>query len=224
MFDKANWAGRYSCGVSADPADEIPDAALLSALEFAVGIAAAGAKLRPQLPFPPGLKKFLRFHKLPATALAQVRVAVEADEVFRQRLGLVATNELVDEVGVLWLARPDGWQQAIADALPDTHIDESVVDRREVRRRRAAQDSAAKARAELLNLGDELQRERAASQALSVEADRLRGELDELRRRLRQSQRSHHQTTQSLSALQAQRALTVPDVPPHLLMSPPCAP
>ncbi len=198
--------------MSADPADEIPDGALLSALEFTVGIAAAGAKLRPQLPFPPGLRKFLRFHKLPGAALAQVRAAVEADEVFRQRLGSVATTELVDEIGVLWLARPDGWQQAIAAALPDTDTDARGVDRRDERRRHAAQAAAAKTRAELLSLGDELHRERAASQALAVEADRLRSELDEVRRRLRESQRSHHEATQSLAALEAGRAAVVPEV------------
>jgi predicted RNA-binding protein with PIN domain len=205
--------------VSADPADDIPDGALLSALEFAIGIAAAGAKLRPQLPFPPGLKKFLRFHKLPATAVTQVRAAIEADEVFRERLGSVATTELVDEVGVWWLARPDGWRQSIAAALTVADSDGRVVDRREERRRQAAQEAAAKARAELLRIGDELQRERAASRVLNAETDRLREELDEMRRRLRQSQRSHHQATQSLAALEAQRAavvpeLTVEDTPP----------
>jgi predicted RNA-binding protein with PIN domain len=170
------------------------------------------------------LRRYLRFHKLPGAALAQVRAAVEADEVFRQRLGSVATTELVDEIGVLWLARPDGWQQAIAAALPDSDTDERSVDRREERRRHAAQEAAAKTRAELLSLGDELQRERAASQAMAVEADRLRSELDEVRRRLRQSQRSHHQATQSLAAMEAGRAAVAPEVTVEVAPPTPTAP
>ena len=67
--------------VSADDATDaaaaprLPDRGLQSALEFAVGIAAAGAKLRPPLASPAGLKPYLRFHKLPPTALAKVREA-----------------------------------------------------------------------------------------------------------------------------------------------------
>ena len=95
--------------VSTESAD-VPDEALRSALEFAVGIAAAGAKLRPPLPFPTELRRFLRFHKLPPTALAQVRAAIDGDEDFRKRLASVATTELMDEVGVLWLIRPEGWE------------------------------------------------------------------------------------------------------------------
>ena len=46
--------------VSGETAAEVPDHALRSALEFAVGIAAAGVKLRPPLAFPVELKRFLR--------------------------------------------------------------------------------------------------------------------------------------------------------------------
>ena len=74
------------------PAD-VPDQALRSALEFAVGIAAAGVKLRPPLSIPVELRRFLRFHKLPPAALSQVRAAVEGDADFRNRLASVATDE-----------------------------------------------------------------------------------------------------------------------------------
>ncbi|HEY0518891.1 MAG TPA: hypothetical protein VGC84_05305, partial [Ilumatobacteraceae bacterium] len=88
--------------MSADIAPDVPDEALRPALELAVGIAAAGAKVRPPLDFPAPLKRFLRFHKLPPAALAQVRAAVESDDDFRKRLGSVATADLVDDVGMLW--------------------------------------------------------------------------------------------------------------------------
>jgi predicted RNA-binding protein with PIN domain len=184
--------------VSTESAD-VPDEALRSALEFAVGIAAAGAKLRPSLPFPTELKRFLRFHKLPPTALAQVRAAIDGDEDFRKRLASVATPELMDEVGVLWLIRPEGWEQSVADLVPEKVVDEVAALRREERRRVAAQEAAARTRAEILGLADELARERAAKAALASEGARLRSELDDLRQRLRESQRSEHATAQALA-------------------------
>ncbi|MEY2399903.1 MAG: hypothetical protein QOJ08_14, partial [Ilumatobacteraceae bacterium] len=184
--------------VSTESAD-VPDEALRSALEFAVGIAAAGAKLRPPLPFPTDLKRFLRFHKLPPTALTQVRAAIEGDEDFRKRLASVATTELMDEVGVLWLTRPEGWTQSIADLMPAKIVDDVAALRREERRRVAAQEAAARGRAELLGLTGELERERAAKAALTAEADRLRSELVDLRQRLRETQRAEHATAQSLA-------------------------
>ncbi len=142
--------GRYSDAVSADSAADVPDGALRPALEFAVGMAAAGAKVRPPLSFPAELKRFLRFHKLPPTALAQVRAAVEGDDDFRKRLGSVVTPDLVDEVGVLWLSRPEGWAEAIAALLPEKVVDDETALRREERKRRAAQEAAARASAQLL--------------------------------------------------------------------------
>ena len=63
----------------AAPEHGLPDRALRSALEFAVGIAAAGQKLRPPLPAPAGLKPYLKFHTLPNAVLGKVRAVVEAD-------------------------------------------------------------------------------------------------------------------------------------------------
>jgi len=203
--------------VSADSAADVPDGALRQALEFAVGMAAAGAKVRPPLPFPAELKRFLRFHKLPPTALARVRAAVEADSDFRKRLGSVVTPDLVDEVGVLWLARPEGWAQAIARLLPEQVVDDETALRREERRRLAAQEAAARARAEVLSLSAELERERAAKTTLTAEGDRLRRELGDLRQRLREAQRAEHATAQALAKaemglLEARRVL--PDTQP----------
>ena len=58
---------------------EIPDRLIASALEFAVGIAAAGVKSKPPLPVPAQLAPFLKFQKLTGKALADVRRTVEAD-------------------------------------------------------------------------------------------------------------------------------------------------
>ena len=99
--------------------------------------------MRPPLPIPGELKRFLRFHKLPTTALAQVRAAIEGDEDFRKRLASVATADLIDEIGVLWLTRTAGWVQSIADLMPEKILDDVAALRREERRRVAAQEAAA---------------------------------------------------------------------------------
>src|SRR3954454_14968107 len=104
--------------------DGIPDSALRSALEFAVMLAAAGQKTRPMLPSPAGLKPFLKFHKLPPKALATVRDVVEADPEYLRKLGIGAQSELVDEIGMLWLQRPDGWQDSIAALVRDMPEDD----------------------------------------------------------------------------------------------------
>jgi predicted RNA-binding protein with PIN domain len=190
--------------VSGEQAADVPDQALRSALEFAVGIAAAGVKLRPPLSFPVELRRFLRFHKLPPAALAQVREAVEGDDEFRLRLASVATPELVDPVGMLWLTRPDGWAETMVDVLPEKVDDHDTVVRRAERRRQAAEESATRARAELLHLGSELERERATKVVMVADADRLRAELDDLRQRLREAQHAEHEATQALAKVEAE--------------------
>jgi predicted RNA-binding protein with PIN domain len=209
---------RYSGAVSADTAADVPDAALRSALEFAVGIAAAGAKVRPPLAFPAGLKRFLRFHKLPPTALAHARAAIEGDDDFRRRIGTAASSELVDEIGVLWLTRPDGWERIVGDLLPEKVVDDETALRREERKRIAAQEAAARARAEVLSVKAELDRERAGKAAMTAESDRLRGELDELRQRLREAQRVEHATAQALAKTETELAaarLAMSDLAPN---------
>ncbi len=169
-----------------------------------MGIAAASVKLRPPLPFPSGLKRFLRFQKLPPAALSQVRAAVEGDDGFRQQLAAVATPELVDEIGMLWLSRPEGWSQAIIDRLPPKPNDGETMIRRETRKRLAAEESAARARANVLALTADLDRESASKGALVAEADHLRAELDDVRRRLREAQRAEHAAAQSLAKVEAE--------------------
>lgn len=171
----------------------LTDRALQSALEFAVGIAAAGSKLRPPLPFPSGLKPYLRFHRLPPTALAKVREAVESDVVFLGRLGMVATDELLDEVGMLWLTRPEGWQTsaaAIAAKAQEVPGDDAAELRREQRRRDAAEASAVRSRVEVGALREQLEVERAARVTAEAAATAARTELAAVRIRVSELERS----------------------------------
>ncbi|HAP75285.1 MAG TPA: hypothetical protein DCR14_04315, partial [Acidimicrobiaceae bacterium] len=169
----------------------LPDRALLSALEFAVGVAAAGAKLRPALPFPNGLKPYLKLNRLSAAALPTIRAVVEADPVFLRRLGLAATPELVDEVGMLWLTRPDGWQAAAADALAAAEADAAAADvaaelQREQRRRHAAEAAAARARVELVAMQESLAQTAASASSAQASVERHEGELAAARRQIRE--------------------------------------
>ena len=143
------------------PDDEIPDRVVITALEFAVGIAAAGAKLRPPLAFPVELRPFLKFQKLPAKALRDVRAAVEADVAFRERISGVAVADLLDEAGMLWLTRPDGWVERLGElaaAGGDDRGDLAAELRRAERRREAAEAATRRAAAEVAALRAELVR------------------------------------------------------------------
>jgi predicted RNA-binding protein with PIN domain len=205
--------------VSQDPAADVTDEALRPALELAIGVAAAGAKTRPPMAFPVELKRFLRSPKLQASALPRVRAAVEADDDFRKHVASMATTELVDEVGVLWLSRPEGWAQAIAELVPDRAVEGETALRRAESRRLAAEEAAERRRTQMRGLTVELERERAAKSAMSAEHDRFRSELDEVRARLREAQRAEHATAQTLAKVeaelaQARRAASEPVEPP----------
>ena len=178
------------------PADVsgLADTALRSALEFAVGIAAAGQKLRPPLVYPAGLKAHLKSNRLDRPALAAVRRAVIGDETFRTRLGEVATDELVDELGIIWLRRSDGWLDRIRELLVAAREDaenqstEAAL-RKAERRREAAEGVAARANAELLAHNDSLAREQMrrekaeeAAREANAETNSLRNEIVGLRR------------------------------------------
>ena len=171
--------------------DELPDEALRSALELAVGVAAAAPSVRPALAIPPGLRPYLRQQRLSGTALGSVRAAIEGDAQFRERLAAVANDDLVDEVGRLWLARPDGWAERLDEAFgarpPDA--DPGAL-RRAERRREAAERSAFKAKAEVAALLDEAGRDRATRRESAALVAQLREELAATRAALGDARRS----------------------------------
>ena len=164
----------------AEPTDPaLPDRALQSALELAVGVAALGARMRPALSYPSGLKPYLRFHKLPPTALAKVREAVEGNAEFLHRLALVASEELVDEVGLLWLTRPPGWQQEATKLVEKVSVplDDAGAVRKEERRREAAEAATARARLDLVVVREQLDAELSVREAAQAEVRRLEAKL-----------------------------------------------
>ena len=182
---------------------ELPDESLRSALEFAVAIAAVGVKLRPPMPIPSGFKPYLRFQKLPPKALTTLRTAIDADAKFLHRLGVVATPELVDEVGMLWLTRPEGWQAAAAKVAASGVADagEAGELRREQKRRKAAEAVAARSRVESAALSEQLEVERAARAASSADVRRVKAELAAARAQVRQLERAVEKLSKAAAAV-----------------------
>lgn len=150
---------------------------LRAALEFAVGLAEAGQKLKPPLPFPADLKPFFRQHRLAGATLGRVRRIVEADPEFRKRVAVGAVDELVDPIGIEWLRREDGWQERVASLIEQSEsasadAEAALAVRRAEKRREAAEQAAARTRAELLALGERLaEREREVAELRSGRKD-----------------------------------------------------
>lgn len=162
---------------------------LRSALEFAVLIAAEGQKRRPALPFPKELKPFLKLQRLPASALGRVRRAVEGDAEFRRAVAVGAMPELVDEVGVLWLRGDEHWESEAADLVAGREDEAKSKDLREQlkrseKRRAAAEQAAARSRAEVLARDSRIDEQSAEIDDLRADVAKLREDSDELRAEL----------------------------------------
>ncbi|MGH9136323.1 MAG: NYN domain-containing protein [Acidimicrobiales bacterium] len=194
---------------------------LRSALEFAVGIAEAGQKLKPPLPIPGDIKPFLRTRRLPAAALGRVRRIVEGDVDFRRRVAAGAVPELVDAIGIEWLRREEGWEERVATLLEEAETAASSQAaerdaRREEKRRIAAEEAAARTRAELVALVDrvaELEEEVASYRhRLEDGADdnaTLRQELLEARQEARHTRDRAEADRQRLAAVESERDVQV---------------
>jgi len=121
------------------------------------------------------LRPFLQLARLPDRALAAARQALEDDEDFRARVAEVATPENVGgEAGILFLTRPDGWEETLAALETAAREEQSAgleeAEERTARRRlrgaeeaaRRAESALTAARADLARVTEELAAERKA--------------------------------------------------------------
>lgn len=194
-------------------------ALLRPALEAAVDVARAGEKATPVTPAPAPLKRYLNFARLPDPALEVARRVLDDDEAFRSRVAGATAEDVVGRPGWLYLQRPDGWQAELDRLLQEAAAAEMAAkDERHERgaQRRLAGAEAAVARAEAaarasateaLTAQHTLQAEREAARALAEEAERLRGQLEqlsvergELIRRLKGAEATANQRTSELRA------------------------
>jgi predicted RNA-binding protein with PIN domain len=143
----------------------------------AFAVAVAGARMRPPVPSPPALKPYLRFQKLPSAALGPVRRAVDSDDEFRQRIAAVVDEELAGRVGWLWLHRPDGWTEEVAELVAAEQAGEAAAteqrqERAAIKRVEAAEATARRATGEIAAVRAELAGEH--DRRVEAEASRTR--------------------------------------------------
>ena len=159
---------------------------LRSAIEFAVLMAAEGNKRKPGFTFPVELKKFFNSNRLPNSALGPLRRSIENDPVFRTRLAAGALPELVDEIGRLWLQRPDGWETttdrlaAEANAAAAAESTGSQLKSAE-RRRVAAEQAAVRTRLELAQRNDVVEMQATEIDTLCAELAKAEETVEEMR-------------------------------------------
>jgi predicted RNA-binding protein with PIN domain len=148
---------------------------LRSAIEYAVVMADEIAKRKAPIAVPRELRAVSGKTRIPTGSLGRLRRAIEADDAFRTAIAAGALPELVDPVGILWLQRPEGWEERVERLVAQMADDAADADlrtalRREEKRRRAAEQVAVRLRADVA--------ERDASiGALHADLDGLRADV-----------------------------------------------
>ncbi|MDY7101349.1 MAG: NYN domain-containing protein [Actinomycetota bacterium] len=148
------------------------EALLRPALELAMRVAREGEQARPRVAAPPILRPFLSFTKLPQPALDAARRAIDEDEQFRKRVLAEAEDHDVGEGGHLWLDRPEGWADRLAEL-------EAEVASRAEREENERHERTAQKRLDAAETAKRRAEERAGS--LAAEAEDARAELAAIR-------------------------------------------
>ncbi len=162
---------------------------LRPALEFAVLMAQEGQKFKPPMAYPSGLKRYMKMSRIPGSALGTVRKLVESDDAFRNRIAAGALPELVDPIGRHWLQRTEGWESELAHLLADAEAGEIAADaerqlKRAEKRREAAEQVAARSRAEIVALTEQMAVRDTMIDGLRSDVHKLDDELAEVRSEL----------------------------------------
>ena len=126
--------------------DGVGGAVLRRAIELAFGVARDAAIADPPVDPPPPLRRFMRFKRLAGPAVDVVRACVEGDDEFRRRVRDATSEAEVGAAGWLWLDRPPGWKERLAElAAAAEHAAAAADERRQERdaeRRVAAAEEA----------------------------------------------------------------------------------
>jgi predicted RNA-binding protein with PIN domain len=148
---------------------------LRSAIEYAVMMGDEIARRKVGITVPREVRATSGKARIPTGSLGPLRRAIDANEAFRTAIAAGALPELVDPVGILWLQRPEGWEERVERLVAQMADDAADADlrtalRREEKRRRAAEQVAVRLRADVA--------ERDASiGALEADLDGLRADV-----------------------------------------------
>ena len=168
---------------------EIEHRHLRSAIEYAVLIAEETQRRKPPMAVPNELRAFFGKPRVPSGALGRLRRTIEGDDVFRRRIAVGASPELVDDVGRLWLQRPDGWVAQALAVISAANAERAAADdaaalRRAEKRRAAAEDAAVRARAETVRLEALVDEQRVELDRLVADLEKADDALSEMRAEL----------------------------------------
>jgi predicted RNA-binding protein with PIN domain len=149
-----------------------PAGAIRPAVEAALAVAREGLAADPAVPPPQALRRYLGFSRLSSGALRAIARVVERDDAFRARVADSVDEDAVGRAGWLWLARPEGWADELADieseaAAQAEEEQRAREERSAVTKLAAAQAAAAQAAAEAEERGREIE-------ALRTELERQR--------------------------------------------------
>ncbi len=186
MFESGCEAPMYDERMTQPP---IEHRHLRPALEFAVLMAQEGQKFKPPMAYPSGLKRYMKMSRIPAAALPTILRVVEADDVFRGRIAAGALPELVDPIGKLWLERPPGWQLRMTELVEEAEACEVAADaalrlKKAEKRRDAAEQVAARSRAEIVTLTDQIADRNTVIDGLRSDVQKLTDEIAGIRAEL----------------------------------------
>ncbi len=113
-------------GKSTRGVDATEIALLTTVLELTVVVAQTGMRVVPPFDAPVALRPFLQFtSKVPGPALRAARRVLDEDALFRARVAVVATEELVGPAGSLYVKRPADWEFDFRQLVTEAMAEES---------------------------------------------------------------------------------------------------
>ena len=147
---------------------------------------------------PKSLQPFLKFQKMPARAMPAVRKVLDTDDAFRERVASVVALGVLDQAGVLFLTRPEGWEAelerlASEGAQAEADAEAEKAEKSAQRKLKAAEAARTKAEERVNDLTGELERtravleqERVAKRQAETTAHNVTWDVDNLRKRVRE--------------------------------------
>ena len=195
----------------------IPNELVRDALEAALVVA-----IKDPTGSPKPLQPFLKFQKMPARAMPAVRKVLDTDDAFRERVASVVALGVLDQAGVLFLTRPEGWEAdlerlASEGAQAEADAQAEKAEKSAQRKLKAAEAARTKAEERVAELTVELERtravleqERVAKRQAETTAHNVTWDVDNLRKRVRELESAAESWTQEREELTRQAASGAP--------------